>query len=180
MKWVFLIAVVFVDSSFIKMGLTGKSIVFENPPLSFQKTEETIKVVEVEQQKTVVTLSVLDMIRETFPEEPEIMLAIAKAESSLNPHASSITDKMADGRSFSYGLYQINLTVSVVAGVDCSKAFIGRDYSAVVTNEKLFAECIELATNVEHNLETARAKYDTKRSLAHWGAYLSGVYKNYL
>lgn len=161
------------------MATDEKRISFDNSR-AFQKPVVVAPPVEVTQTVPTAPVDVLSMIAQTFPEDTATMVAIAKAESSLNPHAVSITDKMADGRAFSYGLYQVNLTVSVVGGVDCSKAFSGRDYQAKVIDEALFAKCIKLATDPATNLATARAKYETKRGLAHWGAYTSEAYKRYL
>ena len=50
-------------------------------------------------------LSIEEKIRKTFPEEPEIMLAIAKAESKLNPHAINRANRNG---SVDTGLFQIN------------------------------------------------------------------------
>ena len=161
--------------SFGKMALTPKTLIFENSS-PFQK--EAITTPEVAHNKET-PATTEEKIAEYFPADAQVAVAIAKAESSLNPSAPSITDKMADGRSFSFGLFQINLTVSVIDGVDCSKAFSGRDYNAVVVDEELFAQCIELATDTDKNLAVAKQKFE-KRNWQPWGAFTSGSYKKYL
>lgn len=181
MKKTLFVAAVFLACSFGKLAFSEKVLTFENAPLTFHKsTGQPAVAHNKEEGKPEVPGSVLELISETFPEQAAVMVAVAKAESSLNPLAASITDKMADGRSFSYGLFQLNITVSVIDGVDCSKAFSGRDYAAVVVDEALFSRCIELATDIEKNLAAARKKFDSSRGLAHWGAYTSGAWKNYL
>ena len=120
------------------------------------------------------------LIAEAFPENPEIMVAIAKAESGMNPRAQSTIDRMADGRAFSHGLFQINLTVSEIAGVKCHEAFHGKNYKAKVINEELFTKCIVLAHNAKYSIGTAREKYDERGNFTAWGAYTSGAYKRHL
>ena len=120
------------------------------------------------------------LIRAAFPEHPDIMIAIAKAESGMNPKAESVTDRMADGRAFSHGLFQINLTVSEIDGVRCDKAFQGRNYEAKVIDEKLFEECVRLAQDVDESIKVAKAKYDGRGNWTAWGAYTSGTYLRHL
>ena len=51
------------------------------------------------------SISIEDKIRQTFPEEPEVMVAIAKAESKLNPHV--VNRANTDG-SVDVGIFQVN------------------------------------------------------------------------
>jgi hypothetical protein len=118
-------------------------------------------------------------IHEVFHEEPKIAVAIFKAESGLDPSKDSDSDRMADGRVFSAGLAQINLTVSNIDGVDCTKAFSGRNYKAKVIDEKLYSKCMSLAKNPDKALLAARAKYDNN-GFRHWSVYLNGAYKKFI
>lgn len=75
-----------------------------------------------------------------------------------NTAAGSHSDRMANDpgrRSFSWGLFQINLTVHQIGGLDCPKAFRGRNYGAVVVDEALYAQCVALAKDPSVN--TAKA-----------------------
>ena len=91
-------------------------------------------------------LSIEDKIRKTFPENPEVMLAIAKAESKLNPHAINRANRNG---SFDVGLFQINS----IHGYD-----------------------EEFLKNEDNNLKVARKIYDTQGITAwsayNNGAYL--------
>jgi len=125
-----------------------------------------------------------DIIREHFPND-HTMLAIAKAESGLNPECQSNTDKLSDGRPFSIGLFQINLTVSEINGVNCSKAFRGINYDAVVIDEQLFEKCVNLAKNPLFNIKSAKDKYQNRvnRGLdgrGAWGAFTNKAYLSHL
>jgi len=125
------------------------------------------------------SISLIDRIRATFPEEPEVAVAIAKAESGLNPSASSWTDFTSDGKPFSYGLFQLNLSVHNLDNVACHTAFEGRNYKSKVVNEQLYNECVSLASDVEVNLRKARQIYDSRGWLA-WGAYTNRAFLKHL
>jgi hypothetical protein len=143
--------------------------------------EDTIE--EVEEQKEVV-LDETDIerkIKKTFPEESELALAIFKSESGLNPGMESTTDRMADGRPFSVGLAQINLTVHRLDGVKCYEAFEGRNYKAKVVDEDLYKKCIELAKDPDINLACGRGIYDRSgKNFGKWGGYTNKSYLNHL
>lgn len=120
-------------------------------------------------------------IVEAFPGQERIALAVAKSESGLNPSTHSMTDRMADGRPFSIGLMQINLTVHKVGGKDCYKAFSGRDYKAKVVNEELYQECVRLAEDAEVNLATAKGIWERSgKNFGKWGGYTSGGYLKHM
>lgn len=100
-------------------------------------------------------------IKETFPEEPDVMLAIAIAESQLNNDAvnwncryngiATSCKKQDRDKAFStdHGVYQINK-----AGDE--------------------------AKTVDGNIQAARKLYETKRSKSHWVVFSTGAYKQYL
>ena len=119
---------------------------------------------------------IIDIVKETFKEEPEIMLAIFKGESDLgeDPKYKEV-DITKNGYVFSHGIAQINLTVHSVGGLDCPSAFDGENQSAVMVNEKLYKKCVQAAENPSLNMITARKIYDTQGKGA-WGAYLTGKY----
>ena len=119
-------------------------------------------------------------IKEAFPHSPEIALAIAKGESGLDPHKPSNTDITKDGHVYSWGLFQINLTVTNIDGVACNEAFEGRNNNATVKNMKLYKQCVKLATDPEKNIAVAVKKYEGRGNYTAWGAYTNGSYKRHL
>lgn len=118
-------------------------------------------------------------IEKVFGEHSEMAKAIAKAESGLDPNKESDIDRMKDGRTFSVGLYQINLTVHEIAGKKCHKAFRGRNYDAVVIDEGLYKECVTLAKNASVNLKKAKSIFDRSNWYA-WGVYQSGAHLKFM
>ncbi len=121
------------------------------------------------------------MIRATFPEDQRTALAIAKAESGLDPEHPSTTDKMKDGRPFSMGLFQINLSVQKIDSLDCPKAFKGTDYGSIVVDEALYAACVAYAKDPVRNTAAARGIYERRgRSWTAWGAFTNGSFKRFL
>lgn len=124
-------------------------------------------------------LSIEDKIRQTFDKDPEIMLAIAKAESKLNPHQESTIDITKDGHPFSYGVFQINLTVHEIEGVQCNKAFQGKNKNAVVIDMPLYKKCVSLAQNEDINIAKAKKIY-LSGGKTQWGAYTNKSYLKYL
>lgn len=168
-------------------GLPGETIVIENVFASEpgEKSDAIMsdgslmadgeQVAEGQSEETVET-----KIRRVFSENPDEAVAIARAESGLNPKAESTTDRMADGRAFSHGLFQINLTVSTVGGVKCHEAFEGRNYRAKVIDEALFDKCVRLAQDVDESIKVAKEKYDGRGNWTAWGAYTSGAYLRHL
>ena len=112
---------------------------------------------------------IMDKIRQTFPEDSETAIKLFKLESGLNPSCPSQTDIMADGRPFSWGLVQINLTAHTIGSVECYKAFRGKNSEAVVIDEDLYSKCVEMAKNADISLALARKLYDS-RGWSDWGA----------
>lgn len=126
-------------------------------------------------------VEVINLIHKYFPEEKEIAVAIFKGESGLNPIKESDTDRMGDGRAFSAGLAQINLTVSEVGGVNCTKAFSGQSYKAKVIDEAIYKKCLELSKNPVIALEAARKKYEGRNNtFKAWSVFTKGHYEKFL
>jgi hypothetical protein len=92
---------------------------------------------------------------------------IIRAESACGASMVSRSDVMrADGRAFSFGPMQINLTVHVLQGcagypatLDCKSAFSGRNYSARVINESLYQQCARAAQNPTCNIRNGARIY---------------------
>ncbi len=98
------------------------------------------------------------VVRQAFPSTlVGSAQCIIKEESSCGGRMVSVTDVMRDGRAFSFGPMQINLTVHVLKGcggetLNCKAAFSGRNYNARVINEDLYRRCAVAAQNVQCNL----------------------------
>ena len=108
----------------------------------FEFEREPVEVIKV--------LNLKEKIVATFPEEPELMLAIARAESNLNPRAYNPEGHR--GCNGSYGVMQI-----ACLHVDNPEMLFDEDY----------------------NLEVARKIYD-RDGLTPWGVYTSGKYLAYM
>lgn len=92
-------------SALVGLLMTLGTLIQEQQTIVYAQEEEH-KVVLVEAISTEKTIEM--KIRETFPEDPETALKIARCESNLNPKAVSPTND--------HGLMQINLTVHTVEG----------------------------------------------------------------
>lgn len=92
---------------------------------------------------------------------------IIRHESACGANMVSRSDVMrVDGRAFSFGPMQINLTVHVLQGcagypatLDCKSAFSGRNYSARVINESLYQQCARAAQNPTCNIKNGARIY---------------------
>ena len=100
-------------------------------------------------------------------------------ESSGNPASVSDTDRMRNDpqrRAFSFGLFQVNLTVHRMAGKNCPAAFRGTNYTARVINEPLYAECVAAAKNPANNIRQAVIIYTGRGNWSDWsGAKICGI-----
>lgn len=115
-------------------------------------------------------LSTEEMIAQAFS-DPRTAIAIAKSESGLNPQTESKWDRMKDGRAFSIGLFQINLTWHKVDGLNCPTAFQGKNYGARVVNEELYQECVSRAKDPQKNIDAAK-----RLPFTHWSVYNDNSY----
>lgn len=85
--------------------------------------------------------------------------AICFAESNGNVTAGK-TDVCKDGNVFSWGLYQINLTVhqntnSALPFYQCPSAFTARNFACTVKDRPKYDACVSQATNPQINIEYA-------------------------
>ena len=96
--------------------------------------------------------------------------SICNAESGGGAGVSSRTDITADGRPFSVGLFQINLTVHDIGGLNCPSAFSGRNKNATVTNEGLYKQCVQAAQDPSTNIAKACTIGRNGSSWSAWGA----------
>lgn len=102
---------------------------------------------------------------------------ICTAESTGDPTNESRSDRLADGRAYSIGLFQINLTNSFnhrVNGRNCSDAFTGTCQGRAVVQSgsaagrcshrvrdiPFYNQCVAAAKNPQINIAAARALYD--------------------
>lgn len=99
------------------------------------------------------------LIRETFHEEPNTAVAIAKCESGLDADIQS-HHTLSYGREQSFGVFQIH----------------ARDHDK--TAKRLGFE--EYRTSVEDNVAMARFLYDSRGNFRDWTCYNSGAYKRFL
>lgn len=107
-------------------------------------------------------------IRAVFHKEPEKAVKVFTCESHLNPTSHSEVDIMEDGRAFSVGVAQINLTVTNVGGLNCPAAFNGQNKRANVIDEKLYASCVRAAEDLDTNLAAAIPKYEGRGDFSAW------------
>ncbi len=124
-----------------------------------------------------------DALRGTWGAAAETMSCIIRGESACMPGALSSTDRLrASGDSFSVGLYQVNLTVHNLnqpactrlnggRNLDCTSAFRGRNYDAVILNRDLYVQCVRAAQNIDCNTAVAQDLLRTRQGFNHWGAY---------
>lgn len=96
--------------------------------------------------------------------------SICNAESGGGSGVASKTDITADGRSFSIGLFQVNLTQHAVGGLNCPSAFSGKNRSATVSNESLYQQCVQAAQDPATNISAACGIGNNGSNWGPWGA----------
>lgn len=109
-------------------------------------------------------VSIEACITKYFPEEPQIAIAVFKAESSLNPNIIGYNCR-----------YGNKITACKVT--DRHKA-ISKDYGLAQINDQ-HSKTPEVFLDPETNLKKARELYD-ERGWKCWYAYTDGIYKKYL
>ena len=138
--------------------------------------EEKIVEVEVDRQFTTEKQQIIALITEVFGDDAPRAIAVAKAESGLNPNrenrgtVGSIPRLPNYKGECSIGLFQINL-----ASDGCQGAKV---HWAKVPGETL-DEKIAWLKVPKNNISLAKKIYDSAgKSFQPWGAYTSGAYKN--
>lgn len=99
---------------------------------------------------------------------------VCNVESSNNQYAKSGTDKAADGSPVSIGLFQINLSVYSIAGLNCPSAFsgmfTGHGAPPSITNRTLYNQCVAAAQDIKNNIAAACAASKGGSSYSQWGS----------
>jgi len=103
--------------------------------------------------------SIEQLIRETFPEEPNTAVAIAKCESGLDADIQS-HHILSYGREESFGVFQIH----------------AKDWDTKAN--KLGFE--DYRTDVKDNVLMARYLYEARGNFKDWSCFKNGGYKQYL
>jgi len=154
-RWEYVICLSILGGIFTGMYLDKNNLNPWSGPLVY--TAEASSEALQEQPKTVLIKVVYDeagierLIRETFPETPNTAVAIAKAESELNPNA--FNPEAHRGCNGSIGIFQM----------------------ACVHNKK----DTQALYDVETNIKMARELY-LREGWKPWGAYTDGRWKQYL
>lgn len=76
--------------------------------------------------------------------------------------------------SFSVGLFQMNISVHPIAGLNCPSAFQGKNSDCVVKDCSLYRQCYRAAQNASTNIREACKLYHSAKN--HWGQW--GAYKD--
>jgi hypothetical protein len=108
-------------------------------------------------------------LQSSFGSQAAQASSICNAESQGNTSAPSNTDKCTDGNPFSIGLFQINLTVHTIGGLNCPSAFSGKNYKCTVTNQSLYDQCVSTAQDKNKNTQEAVNTYN-QGGWNQWGA----------
>lgn len=138
--------------------LHAQLITYFEPKITYAKEPEVeLQKKEVRIELTYTRERIVELIYETFPEAPKTALAIANAESRLNPkaynpewHYDKYGNPICQG---SYGIMQ----VACIHVKDPNKLF-----------------------DVRYNLEVASKIYNNSNSWLPWGAFTNGNYKKFL
>ncbi|QQS61780.1 MAG: hypothetical protein IPN70_02585 [Candidatus Moraniibacteriota bacterium] len=107
---------------------------------------------------------------------------ICNKESSGDPLKPSVVDrckKRGNNEPFSIGLYQINLTVHTIGGLNCPSAFNGKNYDCIVINKDLYEKCVKAAQDPNLNIKKACEISGNGNNIGPWKntAITCGLYK---
>jgi hypothetical protein len=120
----------------------------------------------------------VDNLIPTFGQYAEKMSAICNVESRGKVGAESGSDLCQHtGPPFSFGLFQVNLTVHDLGGLDCMyqhdpniRALTARNYACTVGNQDMYDRCVAAAKNPEINISYAKVLLNSRLGFNHWGA----------
>ena len=84
-----------------------------------------------------------------------------------NPLSLSKTDITQDGKSFSIGLFQLNLTQHDL-GMGCTSAFSGKNSNATIINQGLYDQCVAKAQDPSFNTSYACQLYSGRGNFGDW------------
>jgi hypothetical protein len=95
---------------------------------------------------------------------------VCYAESGSSPH--KFGDLTKDGSYVSLGLFQINMTVHKIGGLNCPSAFsgayTGSNKNVTVTNPTLYNQCVAAALDPTKNIAAAKSIYSSSGSWKPW------------
>lgn len=158
--------------------MTPKVIIIENVSASIVESVQADSIVstisreDIESSpkgiKPLEKAKIIELIGKYFPEAKNKAVEVFKCESGLISSSHSKVDLMSDGRAFSVGLTQQNLTVTKINDLECPKAFQGRNKYAKVIDEELYQKCVRLAEDTEISLQLAKEKYENRGNFRDW------------
>lgn len=125
-------------------------------------------------------VSVEACIIKYFPEDPQVAIAVFKAESSLNPNNIGYNCRY---EYFNEKTQATSTKVTFCKVADRAKA-VSKDYGLAQINNQ-HSDTPEKFLDIEENLKMARKLYDererrTGEGWECWYAYIDGTYKQYL
>jgi len=88
--------------------------------------------------------------------------AICNAESGATENKASTVDKCTDGKSFSYGLFQINLTCQCKDAFEPKKQKGCVNKACRVSNQSTYNSCVATYTNASSNISKACQIYKSQ------------------